>query len=351
MAGSLLACQGDALEPSAPGDTSPPAPPSSRFDAYHGAETGSFAVTSHDLVIEDPTRGRPVPLRVVAPEGDGSFPVVVFSHGVWGSRDHYTAFVTHWASHGYVSLLPEHDDPVAEDGEGNPFSEWQARVDDVRLVLETIDDIGAYVPALAGRLDPTRVGVAGHSFGAHTAQLLVGTRIFVAPGQEAESRRDPRIAAAFLLAPQGRNAQLGDQAWDDVDLPFMSMTGSRDYGRTHLGEDVVWRFDPFLLAASDTKYLAFIFGAWNDFGGATGTLLRDHVEAQRQREAPGAGDDPSVVRYALGTSHAFWDAHLRQDDTAREYLTTGVLERRTAGEARTIDDPADAAPIIDALTD
>jgi hypothetical protein len=42
-------------------------------------------------------------------------------------------------------------------------------------ILDNLDSIEAAVPGLKGRLDRTRVAIAGHSVGAWTASMLLGT--------------------------------------------------------------------------------------------------------------------------------------------------------------------------------
>jgi hypothetical protein len=59
--------------------------------------------------------------------------------------------------------------------------------------------------ATAGRrARPLPCAIAGHSFGACTAQLLAGAEIDL-PGRPAQRFVDPRFAAALLLSAQGRD--------------------------------------------------------------------------------------------------------------------------------------------------
>src|SRR5581483_4684895 len=64
----------------------------------------------------DAKRHRDVPVKIYYPKtGDGPFPVIVFSHGLGGSREGYEYLGNYWASHGYVSVHLQHlgsDDSV-----------------------------------------------------------------------------------------------------------------------------------------------------------------------------------------------------------------------------------------------
>jgi len=77
---------------------------------------GSYAVATVSYDWVDSARNRKVPVKIYYPEkGQGPFPVIVFSHGLGGSRDGYEYLGRHWASHGYVSVHLQHlgsDDAV-----------------------------------------------------------------------------------------------------------------------------------------------------------------------------------------------------------------------------------------------
>lgn len=121
------------------------------------------------------------------------FPVLVFSHGMVGLRLQNSSTFQELASHGYVVVAIDHTDAAAvtvfPDGEvrfynlerfGTPsgaepdaafvtervFPVWVA---DQRFVYDTIETWQRSDPLLAGRLDLTRIGSFGHSFGGATA--------------------------------------------------------------------------------------------------------------------------------------------------------------------------------------
>ena len=54
-------------------------------------------ITVMDFPLRDADRNRDIPLKAYLPEGDGPFPVILFSHGAGGSKDGYAYSNGHWA--------------------------------------------------------------------------------------------------------------------------------------------------------------------------------------------------------------------------------------------------------------
>jgi predicted dienelactone hydrolase len=128
------------------------------------------------------------------PADDAPFPTLVFSHGMVGLRLQNSSTLQELASWGYVVVALDHTDAAAvtvfPDGEARfynlerfgitsadeeptrrlmderVFPVWVA---DQRFVYDTIETWAAHDPLLAGKLDVTRIGSFGHSFGGATA--------------------------------------------------------------------------------------------------------------------------------------------------------------------------------------
>jgi predicted dienelactone hydrolase len=161
--------------------------------------------------------------------------------------------------------------------------------------------------ALNGRLDLSRVGMSGHSFGAMTTQA-VGGQSFEIGGQRLS---DPRIRAALALSPSApRRGGDPAEAFRSVQIPWMLMTGTKD--TAPIGEadaDSRLKVYPHLPRTID-KYELVLHNA-------------EH-SAFTERALPGESEarNPNHHRVILACSTAFWDAYLREDPAARTWLAT-----------------------------
>ncbi|MEL7370710.1 MAG: dienelactone hydrolase family protein [Myxococcota bacterium] len=102
----------------------------------------------------------------------GSFPVVVFSHGLGGFRSQSTFFTTHLASWGFVVAAPDHPErglallftPATPASDQAPITMLQTLE---RLRSENADATSPFFE----RLDLDKVAVAGHSAGGSAAAV------------------------------------------------------------------------------------------------------------------------------------------------------------------------------------
>jgi dienelactone hydrolase len=135
-------------------------------------------------------------IRDATPQ-DGTRPLILFSHSSGGDRRQSTFLCTHLSSHGYVVTAMDHSERVAaelarQDHETSAQRATRAeawisnRVPDVRFLLSQMVNAATEWNV---NVDPTRIGIVGHSFGGWTA--------LAAP----DAIQDIRAVAA--LAPAG----------------------------------------------------------------------------------------------------------------------------------------------------
>jgi dienelactone hydrolase len=244
------------------------------------------------------------------------YPVIVFSHGAWGSKDDYQVLTRDWAAAGFICLQPNHSDADADPARRNgkrQFSDWPNRPADVTFLLDSLRTIEQRVPGLAGRVRRDRVGVGGHSFGASTAQLIGGATVM--PGSAlAQSFRDPRAAALLLLSPQGRGPLHKDASWVLMTPPMLTITGTRDRGRA--GQPYTWRLEPFERCPKGDKHALVIEDGGHDLGGLD--------RASPHLPLPTA--EP-VARLVRDLSLDFWQAYLGEPAAALSAWSPGRVER------------------------
>lgn len=278
------------------------------YDPMHVPDT---APSAFDLNITDTARNRVFPVRIYSSATQTSAaPVILFSHGLGGSRTGYAHFGQHWAKRGYVVVMLQH--PGSDDSvwRGQAATNRKAALQDAagaeNLRLRA-GDVAAALDALAQfqqtaghplyqRLLLDRIGMSGHSFGARTTQVVSGEVSHRRTGKGA----DPRIKAALALSPS--IPSLGDpkSAYGSVDRPWMLMTGTNDtapIGNT-TPED---RLKVFPALPPGGKYqLVFDGGDHKLFSGRSGT--------------------PQQQRATIGISTAFWDCWLRGNKDACGWL-------------------------------
>jgi predicted dienelactone hydrolase len=292
----------------------------------YGPAPGPYKVLTIDnLVLHDPARNKNIPIKVYYPAGVGRFPVIIFSHGALASKDNYSGLGQYWASYGYVSVHPSHADSVADSGFRGTLRQaisdpraWENRPEDVSFIIDCLAQVETFAPQLAGKLDSRHIGVGGHSFGAYTAGLIAGTTILL-PGKPApQSFADKRVSAVVLLSPQGEGIMgLSGHSWDAVHVPMLLMYGSRDFGP--FGQDPVWRSQAFAKGPAGNKYEVELEGGTHmGFAG----LIRNQ------------GHHVEVFQCAKLETLAFWDAYLKEDPKALQYLESHGLQGFSGDIAR-----------------
>jgi predicted dienelactone hydrolase len=286
----------------------------------HAAQAGLPIDHVDDVVLEKDTRGKALQVRVTWPQPEGQYPVIVFSHGAWSSKDEYQPIVQHWAAQGYVILQPNHADSVSL-GERprsmESFKGWPERARDIHLLLDRLDEIARKVPEVASRMDRERIGMSGHSYGGQTTQLIAGYRV----GNE--SYRDERVQAAILLAPPGGVPSDTPQSWADIEIPLLTITGDVDTSK-RTGRDYTWRTDAYEHASSKDDYLIVVAGADHLLGG---------ISQSRQSGRQAVPEVPEQLALVRDATTKFWDAYLKDDPDARADVEAGGAVARSATAA------------------
>jgi predicted dienelactone hydrolase len=235
----------------------------------------------------DTQRNRTVPVRLYWPAqaqtqtaaGKGQVPLIVFSHGLGGSRAGYSYLGRYWASQGFASLHVQHAgsdraiwgkswfNMIGSLHEAASPANALARVQDVSFAITQILSQAEF----AGRIDANAIAVAGHSYGANTAMLLAGAQV---PHEGIPANlRDERVKAAiFISAPPFYGEGSPKRILASIAIPTLHITGTKD-DITIPGyySGLNDRIDVFEAVGSSNKLLAV-------FDGGTHSIFTDRVD-------------------------------------------------------------------------
>ena len=235
----------------------------------------------------------------------------------WADRGTGSEFLgEHWAARGYVAVFVQHpgsDDTVwknaAPDGrmaamrKAASLENFLLRVRDIRAVLDQLE-VWNKTGSLGGRMDLTKIGMSGHSFGAVTTEAVSGETLpLVGTGLT-----DARIRAAVIFSPSTPVSTTAERAFGAVKIPWLLMTGTKD--NAPIGHMLMrnrgWGFMPRCTAPRNIR--------WCSTTRNTRRLpIARCLETQEPR-------NPNHHRVILAVSTAFWDAYLRGDKDALAWL-------------------------------
>lgn len=263
--------------------------------------------------------GRKVPYKIYYPaDVSGTVPVVIWSHGLGGSRDGAGFVSRYLASHGYVVVHVQHHGTDSSLWEGKPGHPW----DVIRNshygpteVLNCYQDIPFALDQLASLpmasiMDLSVIGMSGHSFGANTTQVMAGQR-FGLPG-ELQSLKEPRFRAGILYSPvpSFNTESPREEIYGDISLPLFHMTGTDDTSPIE-GFGYERRLEVSQHSVGPEQALMILNGGDHMvYNGSRGQL----------GDNPKRKDHEDIIKVA---ALAWWDAYLKNDDSARSWLLEG----------------------------
>ncbi len=268
-------------------------------------ETPTYTVgSSDDSVVLDAAPAPPV--------HGGHYPVHAHSHGDqgWGAT---SAFLSRYlASHGWVTVAPDHTDNTLLDNEDpKPTDIYIHRAKDISASLDALEGLASDDP-LHELADTTSVVLSGHSAGAYTtwaaggaafdmATVRSGCEEDVGSCTDAELAAfsaglgDERIVAAVPMAGTYRDEWFGDSGYRSASAPYLYLSGSNDAG----GQEEQW----MALTEMDLTWVELTGGCHQSFAlGACATLdvetgfhiVQTYVLSFARRYVLG-DDDPTVM--------------------------------------------------------
>lgn len=292
---------------------------------YAAPGTAPITTTLGELV--DDTRDRTLPYRLYRPATlSGPHPIVIFSHGLGGSREAAAYLGEHLASHGFLALHIQHpgSDQALFDGAKRPAEiarKLKASLRKPRNAVDRFEDIPFVIDTLeawnqsgelTGHIDLGAIGMSGHSYGARSTLIAAGEKI----GRRFLSFKEPRIAAAIAYSPNVPQRQKDPvKSYKEITIPILHVTGTDDQDplRQTPTFDPSIRTLPFERIPARPQYLLVL-------DGADHMVFSGRIARQGQRP-----NDEAFWALTKAVSLAFWEATLRADPEAAAYLNGDTL--------------------------
>ena len=177
---------------------------------------------------------------------DGSYPVHLYSHGDvgWGGTSAF--LMRHFASHGWVSIAPDHTNNTLVDNlNPRPTALYAHRPLDSKAALDALEALSSSEPL--SQANTQAVLMSGHSFGCYTTWANAGASfdseaiISHCPSLDeggcsddevalflSGQLDDPRVAAGITMAGAINRGFFGDQGHTTVHAPILLMSGTLD---------------------------------------------------------------------------------------------------------------------------
>lgn len=150
--------------------------------------------------------GTGIPTRVYYPEGAGPYPLVGVIHGANANGGYHVELATTLATRGFVVVVPDMPcQPWACDHDAN-----QRQI--TALLAWAVAQSEDASSRLAGRVDGSRRGLIGHSWGGLSSHLTAA--------------RDPSIDSVVLLDPND-DGVIGLSATSAITAPHLTLRASR----------------------------------------------------------------------------------------------------------------------------
>ncbi len=258
-------------------------------------------------------------------------PVVIFSHGLGGTREGGSVWGEAWAAAGFVVVHIQHpgSDLAALRAVATSFGDQRglrtvaspeqlvARWRDVGFVLDEIERrhklsiSGSGESGNWGKARPIQIGLCGHSFGAHTTMGMAGQRY-----PAGEPVNEPRLAAFIAFSPTAPSTGDPKFALAALTRPMLSITGTRDSDVAGVGATPERRFAVFgALPDGNKSHLVLQDADHMSFAGQTGRAVEIVRREQVTRDL-----QPSHHALICRITTDWWRASLLDDSAAKQRL-------------------------------
>jgi predicted dienelactone hydrolase len=159
-----------------------------------------------------------------APIKQGTFPLIIISHGGGGNYLGYLTIAQYLAEHGYIVASLEHYKNNRKDNDlGNTKENLENRPRHVNLTIEAIYSD----PFFKDHVDKENIAIIGHSLGGYTALAVAGGKPWTRDKEAVLVTSHPGVKAIILLAP-ATSFFSPKGSLDNVTIPIYLVVAEKD---------------------------------------------------------------------------------------------------------------------------
>ncbi|KAB5585201.1 Alpha/Beta hydrolase protein [Coniochaeta sp. 2T2.1] len=276
---------------------------------------------------------------------DAPLPIVLLSHGGGpnyhlSSLDGLAPLAEFLAARGFAVLQPTHLTSaslgMAVDGANIRDMYVDSRARDMTLIIDHIEEIEAALLFLPrGRLDKSKISVAGHSLGGLTASLLLGaTNVDPRDGTKSVLV-DKRIKTGVIFGGTGTGgdalSEAGrghlpcyDAGFSEMRAPALVVWGEEDGNPQLTSRGAQWHAEPYTHSPAP-KASFMVKGGKHGFGGISGWEADETDDESPQRLEAVLRMTVAYLRSQLFDGNYAWD---RACDALREFGQLGKVENK-----------------------
>lgn len=292
---------------------------------------------------------------------EGSFPLILLSHGFTGYRTQMFYLGEHLASHGYVVVGIDHTDSTnadiksAEDRPAGGISTFYNRARDQQFLLDYFTEQQTPVASI---VDTDSAAIIGHSMGGFGAINTIGgcysfnseqlgkigtpaAAALVLPfalnscygGRE---EVDPRWKAAQLFAPWGGEYDVHSaEAMSKINVPTFFFAGDQD--NTSGFKNGVKKLHDQM--GSEHNYMLVFEDARHNIGPHPAPAASFATDFELGHYFDPSWDSETINRVIEHMSLAFLDCHVKSDTTRCDYLPIRQDSQQYEGADHKFRDP------------
>jgi hypothetical protein len=264
-----------------------------------------------------------------------SFPVIIFSHDLNRTQDEFEYLGQHWAGRGYVSVhLPQYNEdnrawkgslkPEKEKGYirrsvKNQGRDWR-RDNDIDFAIDRLTMMNRDDRTFRGMFNMNYIGIVGDYYDMDTAMRVAGNWAAVSSGPR-RAYNTPCVRAIILLSEPMQSRRSYGKTYTNISIPVLEMSEAQmdndAYYRSQRRGDrrQVQNYRPYTFSTEkDIYHIMFNVAEYMIFSG------------DRHRDFGKDKRDVYHMSFIKDITSAFWDAYLKNDRQAKQWLRKGAFD-------------------------